>query len=208
MAQQMQTRTRVENPARWIRAAERAVAEGIQVRQLQGTGQWIATSGSQTGLAYEVAVTGNVAHGCDCLAGLNGDPVCKHRAAYYLLIGALDLSPEPDPPALGASLCFHCSGSGVQWYRSGYAQPCPTCAGTGRTPLVAQAEVLRAAAQDVEPGHGGDHCGGPLDYEARTNEAQQSLCGTRVRAEREPARRALTDASSAAHAQPSAALAG
>ena len=42
-----------------------------------------------------MAVTGNVAHGCDCLAGLNDDPVCKHRAAFYLLIGALDPEPEP-----------------------------------------------------------------------------------------------------------------
>ena len=56
--------------------------------QLQGTGQWIATSGSDATVAYELRVTGNVAHGCDCLAGLNGDPVCKHRAAFYLLIGA------------------------------------------------------------------------------------------------------------------------
>jgi hypothetical protein len=93
-----QVRTRVENPDRWIKAAERAVSEGIQVRQLQGSGQWITTSGTQSGVAYELLVTGNVAHGCDCLAGLNGDPCCKHRAAFYLLIGAIAM-PEPEPPA-------------------------------------------------------------------------------------------------------------
>ena len=82
------------------------------------------------------AVTGNVAHGCDCLAGLNGDPVCKHRAAFYLLFGALSL-PEPDPPA-PASLrdCPDCSGCGVHYDRQlerlGLLYPtCRTCQGTG-----------------------------------------------------------------------------
>src|SRR5215213_6002928 len=101
---QQQTRTRTSSPARWMKAAARAVTEGVQVRQLAGSGQWIASSGSDSTVAYEVQVTGNVAHSCDCLAGLNNDPVCKHRAAFYLLIGALDLPPEPDPPALGSSL--------------------------------------------------------------------------------------------------------
>jgi hypothetical protein len=137
---QSQTRTRVENPARWMRAAERAIAEGIQVRQLQGTGQWIATSGSQSALAYEVQVTGNVAHGCDCLAGMNGDPICKHRAAYYLLIGALDQTPEPDPPALGAVTCFRCRGTDAG---------CPVCSGTGMAALTAQAAALVAASRSA-----------------------------------------------------------
>jgi hypothetical protein len=73
-----------------MKAAQRAIDEDVRGCQLQGTGQWVATSGTHPGIAYEVAVTGNVAHDCDCLAGLNGDPVCKHRAAFYLLIGALD----------------------------------------------------------------------------------------------------------------------
>jgi hypothetical protein len=63
------------NPERWIKAAERAVAERVQIRQLAGSGQWVASSGSDASIAYEVAVTGNVAHGCGCLAGLNDDPV-------------------------------------------------------------------------------------------------------------------------------------
>ena len=73
-----QTRTRTSSPARWTAAAARAIAEGIQIRQLAGSGQWVATSGSDAAAAYEVEVTGNVAHGCTCLAGLNDDPVCKH----------------------------------------------------------------------------------------------------------------------------------
>jgi hypothetical protein len=136
MAQQMQTRTRTSSPARWRKAAERAAAEGVQVRQLAGSGQWIASSGSDNTVAYEVEVTGNVAHGCGCLAGLNNDPVCKHRAAFYLLIGALD--PEPEPPASAAPvICFRCRGTAVG---------CPVCQGAGVASLSAQAAALRAAA--------------------------------------------------------------
>lgn len=107
----LQTRTRIESPARWQKAAERAIAEGVQVRQLSGSGQWIATSGSDASAAYELAVTGAVAHGCDCLAALNGDPCCKHRAAYYLLVGALTLTPKPVSPAPGVA--------GITFVRSG-----------------------------------------------------------------------------------------
>lgn len=66
---QQQTRTRTSSPARWMKAAARAVAEGVQVRQLAGSGQWIANSGSDSAVAYEVEVTGNIADGCGCLAG-------------------------------------------------------------------------------------------------------------------------------------------
>ena len=130
-----QTRTRTSSPARWQKAAARAVAEGIQIRQLAGTGQWVATSGSDAATAYEVEVTGNVAHGCGCLAGLNDDPVCKHRASFYLLIGALDLTPEPEPPA-PAAVCFRCQGREVG---------CPMCSGRGVAALAAQAAALVVA---------------------------------------------------------------
>ena len=134
---QAQTRTRSEDPGRWMKAAERAISEGIQVRQIQGSGQWIASSGSDRTVAYEINVTGNVAHGCDCLAGLNGDPCCKHRAAFYLLIGALDLTPEPDPPALGVGReCGAYTGTGLVYCRdlerAGWVYPpCAACAGSG-----------------------------------------------------------------------------
>src|SRR5215213_10220955 len=135
---EQQTRTRTSSPARWMKAAERAVAEGVQVRQLAGSGQWIASSGSDASVAYEVAVTGNVAHGCGCLAGLNDDPVCKHRAAFYLLVGALDLTSEPDPPALGMApvVCFRCRGT---------EGGCPVCLGAGVAGLGDQAAALRLA---------------------------------------------------------------
>ena len=47
-----QTRPRVSSPARWTKAAERAVAEGIQIRQLAGSGAWVASSGSDPNAAY------------------------------------------------------------------------------------------------------------------------------------------------------------
>ncbi len=134
---QVPVRSPIDSPARWMKAAERAISGGIQVRQLQGSGQWIANSGSDSTVAYEVEVTGNVAHGCGCLAGLNGDPVCKHRAAFYLLIGALDFTPEPDPPAPANVVCFRCRGREAG---------CPVCSGIGIAPLPAQAAALVAAA--------------------------------------------------------------
>jgi hypothetical protein len=88
-------------------------------------------------VAYEVQVMGNVAFGCNCMAGLNDDPVCKHRAAFYLLIGAIDLCPEPDPPALGMLIdCPECCGCGVVYDRTlepaGWLYPaCTACGGLG-----------------------------------------------------------------------------
>jgi hypothetical protein len=80
-------------PERWQAALKRAIAEGVQVRQLSGSGQWIATSGSREQVAYEVD-----GDGCSCEAAmLGGDPVCKHRALYWFVVGVLD--PEPEPPA-------------------------------------------------------------------------------------------------------------
>ena len=51
------------------------------------------------------------------------DPVCQRRAAVFLVIGALDLSPEPGAPAPGARVvCFRYQGSEVG---------CPVCAEPG-----------------------------------------------------------------------------
>ena len=68
-----------------------------------------------------------------------GDPVCLHRAAYWYAGGVLELDPEPDPPALGASpvICFRCRGADAG---------SPVCQGAGIAPLSAQAAALRAAA--------------------------------------------------------------
>ena len=101
-------------------------------------GPWIANSGSDATVAYEVEVTGNIAHGCSCLAGLNDDPVCKHRAAFYLLIGALSMEPEPEPPAPAVApvVCFRCRGT----------EPgCPVCASAGMAASRASGRLVAAA---------------------------------------------------------------
>ncbi len=140
MATTITRQQRQANPARWRKAVERAIAENIQVRQLAGSGAWIATSGSDASVAYEVEVTGDVAHGCNCLAGLNDDPVCKHRAAYYLAVGLLD-SPEgaqPEPPApVSIVICPTCKGEGELRMQTGgrlsdyWVSKCRHCAGAG-----------------------------------------------------------------------------
>ncbi len=84
-------------PARWQAALRRAVAEGVQVRQLAGSGAWVATSGTDAVTAYVVSL-----RECECPAGEHGDPICKHRAALAHRLGRLDADPEPEPPAPAA----------------------------------------------------------------------------------------------------------
>src|SRR5688572_20554079 len=93
---------RQASPERWAKAIQRALDEGVEVRQILSTGQWIATSGTRAGCAYVLEVTGEVAHGCDCLAGLNGDAVCKHRARWYYDHGLLDGPSGPAAVAVAA----------------------------------------------------------------------------------------------------------
>jgi hypothetical protein len=83
-------RRRESTPERWQAALARARKEGIEVRQLVGSGGWIATSGTNPRAAYELAVTSGIVHGCACLAALHEDPVCKHRAAYWVALGVVD----------------------------------------------------------------------------------------------------------------------
>ncbi len=129
-------------PERWQVALKRAIAEGVQVRQLAGSGAWVATSGSDTVAAYLVS-----GDSCECQAGEYSDPVCKHRAAYWHAQGALDLAPEPvatpDPvavePAPTSATCPTCNGNGIdpecRGHRvsAGYFVHCPcyACDGSG-----------------------------------------------------------------------------
>lgn len=122
MNTQIATR-RMVSPERWRAAADRAALEGVEVFQIVGSGQWVATSGTRTGIAYGLAVTGNIAHGCDCPAGQHEDDCCKHRAAFFRHIGALAVVERQN--------CPDCSGGGYLWYRSGYTEPCGACGGSG-----------------------------------------------------------------------------
>jgi hypothetical protein len=100
MAVQMQTRrTRQATPERWQRAAQRAIAEQIDVRQVNENGMWVANSGTRPGVAYLLSVSRGVVQSCSCEAGQFGDPCCKHAARFYLDAGLLD----PEPPAVLAA---------------------------------------------------------------------------------------------------------
>lgn len=97
------TTKRKNTPARWRTALKRAHAEGVQVRQLAGSGMWIATSATDVGAAYEVTPWE-----CECHAGQFGDPVCKHRAALLATFGRL----VPNPDSTAPDLCSVCNGMG------------------------------------------------------------------------------------------------
>ena|SRR3712207_3858935 len=74
---------RAPSPERWQCAAERALAEGISVRQVNERGAWVATSGTHANVAYVLEITGELVHACSCPAGTFGDPCCKHAARFY-----------------------------------------------------------------------------------------------------------------------------
>ena len=84
------TNRRSSTSQRWQAALARARKEGVEVRQLVGSGGWIATSGTDRRAAYELDVTGGIVHGCACPAALFDDPVCKHRAAFWVALGVVD----------------------------------------------------------------------------------------------------------------------
>jgi hypothetical protein len=65
------------------RARERAVREGIEVRQIKGSDFWIATSGRKGSIAYPLTVKDGQVVDCGCQAGTFGN-YCKHKAAFEL----------------------------------------------------------------------------------------------------------------------------
>src|SRR5919112_6440652 len=102
-------RQRQATPERWQKAAERALAEGISVRQVNASGMWVATSGTHANVAYVLEITGTLVRSCSCPAGTFGDSRCKHAARFYLDAGLLELDePEPAGPAPATVVCFRC----------------------------------------------------------------------------------------------------
>lgn len=139
MATTTRRTNRTASPARWHAALGRALAEGVQVRQLAGSGAWLATSGTDAKKAYELEVVGGIVRSCACPAGEFGDPCCKHAAKFYAVAGLLD--PEPPTPAAPAvrlvpRCCPPCDGKGYRVKLSAifgttYRVDCRACGGSG-----------------------------------------------------------------------------
>ena len=140
-------RTRTATPERWQKALGRAIDGNVRVAQLESTGQWIATSATDPSSAYELEVVRGSAVGCTCTAGQYGDPVCCHRAAYWAMVGLLELEEEgataPEPAAAAVTVvtlseCVTCHGSGeIRIYTGGglndyWAGQCRQCEGSGQ----------------------------------------------------------------------------
>lgn len=119
MATQMIRRPRQASPERWRKAAERAISEGIEVRQVNSTGMWVANSGSAANVAYVLEIVGGLVRSCSCPAGEFGDACCKHAARYYLDTGVLDPAP----------VCIRCQGHPWRTLR---VSQCPACHSAGR----------------------------------------------------------------------------
>lgn len=93
------TNRRAATHERWQKAAERAVKKNVSVRQLQGSGAWIATSATDPTKAYELEIRDGIVLSCACEASaVWGDPVCCHKAAYYLSIGTIVLPGAEENP--------------------------------------------------------------------------------------------------------------
>jgi hypothetical protein len=132
--------TTADQSLRWIAARDRAITEHVAVYQVEGTGQWVATSGTKPGVAYALDVTGNVVARCDCPAGAHGN-ICKHQAAFYALIGAIPTTVDAleaediardAAAAIAPRPCSWCSGRGTSfndyWLE---VRPCSWCEGAG-----------------------------------------------------------------------------
>ena len=78
------TTPRLDTPARWTAALDRAHRNHIQVFADRVTGQHFALSSDATKL-YALDYTT-----CSCAAGTGSDPVCQHRALYREMVRAED----------------------------------------------------------------------------------------------------------------------
>lgn len=134
-------------PERWRAALKRAMAAGVQSRQLAGSGAWVATSATDPLAAYVVS-----GQNCECRAAAEGDPVCLHRAAFWHAQGALELESEPAAPVVttpALATCPTCGGNGIdpacRGHRisAGYFVHCP-CFGCDGVGTVAVNIVLAA----------------------------------------------------------------
>jgi hypothetical protein len=129
MSTQQMRRPRQATLERWAKAAERAIKEHIEVRQVN-------SSGAQANVAYLMEITNGIVRSCSCPAGEFGDSCCKHAARFYLDAGLLD--PEPPTPAAPPP-CVWCDGKGYLTDPDGRQAPI-------RCDCVAGRRTLRPAA--------------------------------------------------------------
>ena len=100
----MTTMTRAGRPAtpeRWSAAARRAIEEGVEVRQINDSGAWVASSATDPVLCYLLEVSEGLVLRCSCPAGAHGDPCCKHAARFYLDAGAIAVDGGQDASISG-----------------------------------------------------------------------------------------------------------
>jgi hypothetical protein len=117
-------KTHADTADRWQAALDRSIEDGVIL--YEGTdGHLYASSATSGGVLYRLYVVGNIAFGCDCQAGQNMDPVCKHRAGFYREVGAL--SHHVDQVVNAA--CPDCHGGGIRYSRDCemFHFPYPTC---------------------------------------------------------------------------------
>jgi hypothetical protein len=114
------SRVRVESLARWQQALDRALANGVEVFRISGTGEMVATSASKLDTVYRVD-----SRHCECDAAKAGDPVCMHRAAARFILGMLVEAPRRPIS------CLWCRGSGFQEnVREQRIERCRDCGGS------------------------------------------------------------------------------
>lgn len=77
------TTARLDTPARWIAALDRAHAKGVKLFR-DDAGDYFALSTNGSTLYSVTAFT------CSCKAGLGSDPVCLHRAALRAALARED----------------------------------------------------------------------------------------------------------------------
>jgi hypothetical protein len=85
------SRARELTSQRWQAAARRAIQERVEVRQINESGAWVATSGTDPVLCYLLEIHQGMLLRCTCPAGAYGDQCCKHAARFYLDTGVIEL---------------------------------------------------------------------------------------------------------------------
>ena len=132
-------RNRAPSPERWQKAAQRAVEEGITVRQCNDSGMWVANSGTPAVLlAFRAALKASCSR-APVPAGVYGDPCCQRAARYYLMQAPSSLFRRRQPLIVPTATAA-ASTMTRAWSRPRLLYPtCRGCGGSGVAPSPALA---------------------------------------------------------------------